>query len=159
MAHPWHARHDSRSPPPPLQIAQRVTTPTAWVSALAAAQHVPATHLLIRRFGYVGAAYASTWSQLLALVLAAAYVRAIGLHPRVWGTPNGLQFQASRAPKQAAGRVGKETAAYGGPQGRPPARPPARPRCRGDYSWRIASRTIRRHACGGSAPLGRRPGR
>lgn len=42
-----------------IMIAQRITQPTMWVSIIAAAQHVPATHLFVAKWDYLGAAYAS----------------------------------------------------------------------------------------------------
>lgn len=36
------------------------------------------------------------WSSLLALLLAGVYVRMLNLHPRVWGTPEGLRLQPWR---------------------------------------------------------------
>ncbi|PRW60882.1 MATE efflux family [Chlorella sorokiniana] len=81
-----------------ILVAQHVTMPQMWISCLVALQHVGATYVFIHPFkmGYVGAAWATTWSSLLATLLVAAYVRASNLHLRVWATPNGVRFQPWR---------------------------------------------------------------
>ena len=60
-----------------------------------AAQHVGATYLCIYTFrgGYLGAAWATMWSNLLAALLLAGYVRLAGLQARVWGTPSRAALQ------------------------------------------------------------------
>lgn len=67
----------------------------AHLPAPPSGQHIPITHFFIHGLGlgYVGAAYATVWSSLLATLLVAAYVRASNLHHRVWATPNGIVFQ------------------------------------------------------------------
>lgn len=57
---------------------------------MVALQHVGATYLCIYTFGggYLGAAWATVWSNLLATALVAGYVCAAGLQDRVWGRPS-----------------------------------------------------------------------
>lgn len=60
------------------------------VSLLVAVQHVGACYLCIHRlgWGYLGAAAASCWSNLLSVLLLAAYVAASGQGEQVWGRPS-----------------------------------------------------------------------
>ncbi|KAL4431763.1 hypothetical protein ABPG77_002979 [Micractinium sp. CCAP 211/92] len=78
-----------------ILVAQHVALPQMWISSAVAVQHVGATWLFIHplRMGYVGAAWSTVWSSFLATALIAAYVRASGLHRRVWHSPNGVVFQ------------------------------------------------------------------
>lgn len=62
------------------------------IAFLVVLQHIPATYFLIHtlNFGYIGAAYATVWSSVLATTLVAVYVRAANLHHRVWASPPGV---------------------------------------------------------------------
>ncbi|KAL4857142.1 Protein DETOXIFICATION 15 [Chlorella vulgaris] len=68
-----------------ILVAQRITRPQMVTGLLVAAQHVAACWLLVRHAGYLGAAYASCWSNLLSLALLAAYCAVLGLGEQVWG--------------------------------------------------------------------------
>lgn len=78
-----------------------------WISSAVAVQHVGATWLFIHplRMGYVGAAWSTVWSSFLATALIAAYVRASGLHRRVWHSPNGVVFQVGSSSLGGLGSV------------------------------------------------------
>lgn len=81
-----------------ILIAQRITAPQMWISCLVAALHAPTVRLLMHAMGgsYLAAALATVWSCLLSTALVAAYVKASGLAPRVWGAPHGLKLQVWR---------------------------------------------------------------
>lgn len=61
---------------------------------LVAVQHVAACQLLVHTWGlgFMGAALASCWSNLLSLALLAGYVAAAGLGGCVWGSPSREAF-------------------------------------------------------------------
>lgn len=73
-----------------ILVAQRITQPQMAVSLLVAAQHVAVCHLLIHRLGlgFLGAAFASAWSNLLSVALLAAWVALAGKGQAVWGRPS-----------------------------------------------------------------------
>lgn len=79
-----------RSPLNRILVAQRITQPQMAVSLLVAAQHVAVCHLLIHRLGlgFLGAAFASAWSNLLSVALLAAWVALAGKGQAVWGRPS-----------------------------------------------------------------------
>ncbi len=60
------------------------------VSLLVAAQHVAVCYVLIHRLGlgFLGAAFASSWSNLLSVALLAAWVALAGQGQAVWGRPS-----------------------------------------------------------------------
>jgi hypothetical protein len=76
-------------------VAMGIAHPQMWISGIVAAQHIGATHLCIYtfRWGYLGAALATVWSNLLALLMLAGYSWAAGLHGKVWGRPSKAALQ------------------------------------------------------------------
>lgn len=76
-------------------MAQRITQPQMIVGLLVAAQHVGACYLCIHHWGwgYLGAAAASVWSNLLSVSLLALVVVASGRAESVFGRPSKAAFQ------------------------------------------------------------------
>lgn len=89
-ASPSLSAHPPRRPLNRILVAQRITHPQALTGFIVAAQHVAACYLLIHRWhwGYLGAAAASVWSNLLSVSLLAACVAAAGKGGDVWGRPS-----------------------------------------------------------------------
>ena len=75
-------------------MAQRITQPQMAVGLVVAVQHVAVCYLLINRtrLGFLGAAVASGWSNLLSVALLAAYVAVAGMGEQVWGRPSREAF-------------------------------------------------------------------
>lgn len=79
-------------------VAQRITVPQMWIGGLVALQHVGANYFFIYTLGcgYLGTAYASVWSIILATLLVMAYIRAANLQDRVWGKPDRAVWKVRR---------------------------------------------------------------
>ncbi|PSC71055.1 MATE efflux family isoform A [Micractinium conductrix] len=81
-----------------ILVAQRMTQPQMAVGLVVAVQHVAACWLCVHRLGmgYLGAAVASVWSNVLSLALLVGWVAAAGLGERVWGRPSREAFTGWR---------------------------------------------------------------
>ncbi|GAB4814513.1 hypothetical protein N2152v2_001559 [Parachlorella kessleri] len=71
-------------------VALGIVQPQMWVGGLAAAQHLGATYLCVFtfRWGYLGPAVATVWTNALQLLLLAGLVWAAGLAGKVWCRPS-----------------------------------------------------------------------